>query len=170
MEAASPSACVSAFLCLFSRVLFIYLFLKILFIYERHKERGRGRSRLHAGSLTWDLIPGLQDHALGWRQGLNCWATQGSPIIPFYSPWPAQDSGGECSWMLRVLNFKGSLFSLDLLLLFVCRVALTFYLILTNRPEGGTLTIWSWLFIKQSSNESIFVLKYIQEMPKCNRS
>ena len=51
----------------------------MLFIHERHRERerereretgrdtgrdtGRGRSRLHAGSLMWDLILGLQDHA-----------------------------------------------------------------------------------------------------------
>ena len=27
----------------------------------------------------WDSIPGLQDHALGRRQALNRWATQGSP-------------------------------------------------------------------------------------------
>ena len=52
---------------------FIYLFMR-----DREKERergrdtGRGRSRLHAGSLMWDLIPGLQDHALGQRQSLNC--------------------------------------------------------------------------------------------------
>ena len=36
---------------------------------ERERERGRdtsrGRSRLHAGSLTWDSNLGLQDHALG---------------------------------------------------------------------------------------------------------
>ena len=32
---------------------------------ERGRDTGRGRSRLHAGSLTWDLIPGLQDQALG---------------------------------------------------------------------------------------------------------
>ena len=43
---------------------------------ERERERrgrdtGRGRSRLHAGNLMWDLIPGLQDHALGQRQVLN---------------------------------------------------------------------------------------------------
>ena len=47
----------------------IYTFLKIFFInHERYTERGRGtgrgRSRLHAGSPTWDSIPGLQDHAL----------------------------------------------------------------------------------------------------------
>ena len=45
------------------------------FIHERHRERGRdlgrGRSRLHARSLMWGLIPGLQDHALGERQMLN---------------------------------------------------------------------------------------------------
>ena len=53
-----------------------YFFLKILFIHswktdrEREKGRntGRGRSRLHAGSLIWDSIPGLQDHALDRRQ------------------------------------------------------------------------------------------------------
>ena len=32
---------------------------------ERGRDKGRGRSRLHAGSLMWDLIPDLQDHALG---------------------------------------------------------------------------------------------------------
>ena len=33
-------------------------------------QKPRGRSRLLAGSPTWDSIPGLQDHALGcrWRQ------------------------------------------------------------------------------------------------------
>ena len=45
-----------------------------LFIHERHRERwrgrdtGRGRSRLHTGSPTWDSIPGPQDHTLGQRQ------------------------------------------------------------------------------------------------------
>ena len=55
-----------------------------MFIHDRQRERererereggrdtGRGRSRLHAGSLMWDSIPGLQDHALGQRQALNC--------------------------------------------------------------------------------------------------
>ena len=32
----------------------------------------------HAGSLMGDWIPGLQGHALGWRQALNLWAAQGS--------------------------------------------------------------------------------------------
>ena len=27
---------------------------------ERGRDTGRGRSRLHAGSLTWDSIPGVQ--------------------------------------------------------------------------------------------------------------
>ena len=34
---------------------------------ERSRDTGRGRSRLHAGSLTWDSILGLQDHA--WAEG-----------------------------------------------------------------------------------------------------
>ena len=42
---------------------------------ERGRDKGRGRSRLHAGRLLWDLILGLQDHALGQRRVLNCWAT-----------------------------------------------------------------------------------------------
>ena len=38
---------------------------------ERGRDTGRERSRLHAGSPMWDLIPGLQDHAPGQRQALN---------------------------------------------------------------------------------------------------
>ena len=38
---------------------------------ERGRDTGRRRSRLHAGSPTWDSIPGLQDQALGQRQVLN---------------------------------------------------------------------------------------------------
>ena len=38
---------------------------------ERGRDTGRGRSRLHAKSPTWDSIPRLQDPALGQRQGLN---------------------------------------------------------------------------------------------------
>ena len=51
------------------------------------RDTGRGRSRLHAGSPTWDSIPGLQDHALGQRQAPNRCATQGSQydlFILFY--------------------------------------------------------------------------------------
>ena len=54
---------------------------------DTHRERGRdtskGRSRLHAGSPTWDSIPSLQDHALGQRQAPNRCATQGSLIFSF---------------------------------------------------------------------------------------
>ena len=44
---------------------------------EREREReaetyiGGGRSRLHARSLMWDSIPGLQDRAVGQRQAPN---------------------------------------------------------------------------------------------------
>ena len=37
----------------------------------RDRDIGRGKSRLHAGSPMWDLIPGLQDHDLSQRQMLN---------------------------------------------------------------------------------------------------
>ena len=46
---------------------------------ERGRDTGRGRSRLHAGSPTWDSIPYLQDRALGQRQVPTRCATQGSP-------------------------------------------------------------------------------------------
>ena len=52
---------------------------------ERGSEIGRRRSSLPSGSLSWDLIPGFQDNALGRRQALNRWATQGSPNgFPYY--------------------------------------------------------------------------------------
>ena len=50
---------------------------------ERDRDTGGGRSRLHAGSLTWDSILGLQDQALGQRQAPNRCATQGSPSFFF---------------------------------------------------------------------------------------
>ena len=47
----------------FKRFYLFYLFMRDT---EREAENtGRGRSRLHAGSPTWDSIPGLQDQALG---------------------------------------------------------------------------------------------------------
>ena len=55
-----------------------------LFIHERHRERGReiGRWKKQAPCREPDvgLDPGTPGHALGWRQVLNRWATQGSPI------------------------------------------------------------------------------------------
>ena len=50
---------------------------------ERGRDTGRGRSRLHVGSLMWDSIPGLQDCALGQRQAPNRCATQGSLFLFF---------------------------------------------------------------------------------------
>ena len=52
---------------------------------ERERETGRGRSRLHAGSLMWDSIPGLRDHNLSQRQMPNRRATQVSGIYVFLS-------------------------------------------------------------------------------------
>ena len=47
---------------------------------DTHRERGRdtdrGRSRLPAGNLMWDSIPGPCDHDLSRRQTLNHGATQ----------------------------------------------------------------------------------------------
>ena len=38
---------------------------------ERDRDTGRGRSRLPAGRLMWDSIPGPQDHDLSQRQTFN---------------------------------------------------------------------------------------------------
>ena len=54
---------------------------KYLFIHERHRETGRGKSRLPAGSLLWDSIPGPWDHALSQKQMLSHWAIQAS-LVP----------------------------------------------------------------------------------------
>ena len=69
----------------FFKDLFIYLFMR-----EREREREReaetqaeGRSRLHAGSPTWDPIPGLQDHALGRRQTAQQLRHPGVPGVAF---------------------------------------------------------------------------------------
>ena len=47
----------------------VALFLTFNFFYDSHRERGRDRQREKQApstvSLTWDSIPGLQDHALG---------------------------------------------------------------------------------------------------------
>ena len=55
-------------MCIFNTILFLLLFFKdfiYLFMRDTQRDTGRGRSRLHAGSPTWDLIPSLQDQALG---------------------------------------------------------------------------------------------------------
>ena len=65
--------------------LILYFFFKILFIYswdtqrgerERGRDTGRRRSRLHAGSLTWDvgLYPRCPGTGPGLKAALNCWA------------------------------------------------------------------------------------------------
>ena len=45
---------------------------------ERGRDTGRGRSRLHAESPTWDSIPGLQDQV-----ALNCRTTRAAPSSSF---------------------------------------------------------------------------------------
>ena len=63
-----------------------FFFFKTSFIYswETEKERGKHRHReKQAPRREPDAgleIPGLQDHALGQKQALNRWATQGSRI------------------------------------------------------------------------------------------
>ena len=59
-----------------------------LFIHETqrgggHRDTGRGRSRLHAGSPMRDLIQGLQDQALGQRRCYSA-ETPGLPSKQFF--------------------------------------------------------------------------------------
>ena len=67
---------------------FLNLLLKILFIYSWEIQRERQRCRQREKQAPYRepdarRIPGLQDHTLGWRQVLNRWATQRSPIFYF---------------------------------------------------------------------------------------
>ena len=50
---------------------------------ERGRDVGRGRSRLPAGSLMWDSIPGPWDYAQSQRQMLNHRATWASRVFWF---------------------------------------------------------------------------------------
>ena len=52
---------------------------------ERGRDTGRGRSRLHAGSLTWDSILGLQDQAPGLKAGAKPLSHPGIPLSNFLS-------------------------------------------------------------------------------------
>ena len=60
---------------------FVYLFMRDT---KRGRDTGRGRrSKLHARSPMWDLIPGPRDHTLSQRQTLN--STAEPPGVPYYS-------------------------------------------------------------------------------------
>ena len=73
---------------------------------ERERERQRHRQREKqapcTGSPTWDLIPGLQDHALGQRQAPNRCATQGSHKYCF-------DTGSNLKSMQRAHTINPTL-------------------------------------------------------------
>ena len=70
------------YIFLVTEVEFIFFFNFCLFMIVTERERQRHRQREKqapcTGSPTWDLIPGLQDRALGQRQAPNRCATQGS--------------------------------------------------------------------------------------------
>ena len=57
----------------FTHIFFTYLYHKsvmeiLILIFKIAKDRGRGRSRLHAGSWMWDSIPQPWVHDLSQRQ------------------------------------------------------------------------------------------------------
>ena len=65
------------------------VFFKNIYLFMRDTPRGTQRHRQRekqapCRSRMWDSIPSLQDHAQGWKQALNCWATQGSLLGIFW--------------------------------------------------------------------------------------
>ena len=96
-----------------------YFFLKI--IHEKHTERGRdrgkGRSRLPAGSPMWDSIPRSWDHDLSQRQMLN----QSHPGIPELN---TSYSNGKSPHFIRNLY---SIFSLYINIYFLYILYLSIY-------------------------------------------
>ena len=70
-------------------------FLKRFYLSMRHTHRGRDtgrwRSRRHAGSPTWDLIPGLQDHIPCAEGGAKPLSHPGCPLMSYlnreYGEW-----------------------------------------------------------------------------------
>ena len=63
---------------------FIYLFMRNT-DWERSRDTGSGRSRIHCRTARRNSIPGLQDHILGPRQTPNRWVTQGSLIYLYFT-------------------------------------------------------------------------------------
>ena len=72
-----------------------------LFIHGRGRDPGRGRSRLHAGSPMWDLIPGPWGLSLSRRQALNHWAPPGAPPLLLLMP----TSGSQIIYW-QISNFR----------------------------------------------------------------
>ena len=102
---------------------------------KRSRDTGRGRSRLHAGSLMWDSIPGLQDHA--WTEGsAKLLSHPGCPCSLFMNPPPKDFSISFIftkSWSFLLLfslydiNFQSDLYDFLLLTLgFVCSSSSSF--------------------------------------------
>ena len=71
---------------------------------ERGKDRGRGRSRLPAGTPRQDSIPGLHDHD-GPKAGAQPLSHPGIPSSPTSSsdsPPPCAGSQGRCNGIPRI--------------------------------------------------------------------
>ena len=81
---------------------------------ERGRDTGRGRSRLHAGSLMWESILGTQDHALNQRQVLSLPLAQGVILesrdrLPHQAPCMEPASPSACvsaSLSVSLMNNK----------------------------------------------------------------
>ena len=95
------------------------LFRSIVTEREREREVQRHRQREKqtpcTGSPMWNSIPGLQDHALGQRQALNCCATQGShpknyrTLLKEIEEDTKRWKNIPCSWIGRINIVKMSM-------------------------------------------------------------
>ena len=68
-------------LCCSQKIFFLIFYLFMIVTHterERQRHRQREKQAPCTRTLTWDSIPGLQDHALGQRQAPNRCTTQGS--------------------------------------------------------------------------------------------
>ena len=96
----------------------MFLFLEILFIQETGEDPGRGRSRLHAGSPTWDSIPGSRPEPKAdaqplstprrQRLGFSWWVyVCVQTAKPLHPPLGAESAGrprGRGSWQRPALQ------------------------------------------------------------------
>ena len=79
---------------------------------KRGRDTGRGRSRLHAESLTWDSIQGLQitPWAAGGAKPLH---HQGCPNLPIYNrTCPCYTDPNTCPlafWQLMGIRVTGKM-------------------------------------------------------------
>ena len=122
----------------------------------------------------WDLIPGLQDHALGQRQVPNRCATQGSPARGLLKrSWPSSMLSRDVLYLfLCIQDF--SLFFLNFIILMIIKVWCSLYLshLWLNKFLGSVSLFLSssWNFVFQFSSAILQLDDLYQPISKCSDS